>query len=215
VAPRPFTFHAPPRPRARTATDPACLSLPPPRFVDDRELLARLARGDEAAYDAIFRAWYAPLVRATQAVVRDAAVAEELVQDAMLELWRRREQLDAEGSPQAYLFRATRNRALNHLRHLAVQRKSASVLRDDEARDASAPDELVAAELEAAVKEAIAGLPPRCREVFALSRERGLKYAEIADTLGVSVKAVEANMGRALRILRTRLARWLPEGREL
>jgi RNA polymerase sigma-70 factor (ECF subfamily) len=183
--------------------------------VDDRELLARLARGDEAAYDAIFRAWYAPLVRATQSIVRDAAVAEELVQDAMLELWRRRETLDAEGSPQAYLFRATRNRALNHLRHLAVQRKSAAMLRDDEGKDATAPEELVAQELEAAVKEAIAALPPRCREVFELSRERGLKYAEIADALGVTVKAVEANMGRALRILRTRLARWLPEGREL
>jgi RNA polymerase sigma-70 factor (ECF subfamily) len=183
--------------------------------VDDRELLSRLARGDEAAYDAIFRAWYAPLVRATQAIVREPAVAEELVQDAMLELWRRRQALDAEGSPQAYLFRATRNRALNHLRHLAVQRKSAAMLRDDEGRDASAPEELVAQELEVAVKEAIAALPPRCREVFELSRERGLKYAEIADALGVTVKAVEANMGRALRILRTRLARWLPEAREL
>jgi RNA polymerase sigma-70 factor, ECF subfamily len=183
--------------------------------VDDRELLARLARGDEAAYDTIFRAWYAPLVRATQAIVRDGAVAEELVQDAMLELWRRREQLDTEGSPQAYLFRATRNRALNHLRHLAVQRRSAGELMAEEARDASAPTELVAQELEAAVKEAIAALPPRCREVFEMSRSRGLKYAEIAEALGVTVKAVEANMGRALRILRERLAPWLPQAREL
>ena len=183
--------------------------------MDDRELLARLARGDEAAYDAIFRAWYAPLVRATQSIVRDTAVAEELVQDAMLELWRRREQLDSEGSPQAYLFRATRNRALNHLRHLAVQRRKAAVLHEDEAHEASAPEELVAEELAEAVREAVASLPPRCREVFELSRERGLKYAEIAGTLGVTVKAVEANMGRALRILRTRLARWLPEGRDL
>ena len=183
--------------------------------MDDRELLARLARGDEAAYDTIFRAWYAPLVRATQAIVRDSAVAEELVQDAMLELWRRREQLDAEGSPQAYLFRATRNRALNHLRHLAVQRKNAAGLQADEARDADAPATIVARELEEAVREAIAALPPRCREVFEMSRVRGLKYAEIAEALGVTVKAVEANMGRALRLLRVSLAAWLPEGKEL
>ena len=181
--------------------------------MDDRELLARLARGDEAAYDAIFRAWYAPLVRATQAIVRDDAVAEELVQDAMLELWRRREQLDAEGSPQAYLFRATRNRALNHLRHLAVQRRSAAALELDESREASAPAELVARELEDAVREAIAALPPRCREVFELSRGRGLRYAEIAETLGIGVKAVEANMGRALKSLRTQLGPWLPAGK--
>lgn len=183
--------------------------------MDDRELLARLARGDEAAYDTIFRGWYAPLVRATQAIVRDSGVAEELVQDAMLELWRRRGQLDTEGSPQAYLFRASRNRALNHLRHLAVQRKSAGALRAEEGEAASALAELVAQELEAAVKEAIAGLPPRCREVFEMSRTRGLKYAEIADALGITVKAVEANMGRALRILRVQLAPWLPDAKAL
>src|SRR5690349_5800531 len=154
---------------------PPCLTPSPP-LVDDRELLARLARGDEAAYDTIFRAWYAPLVRATQAIVRDGAVAEELVQDALLELWRRRETLDAEGSPQAYLFRATRNRALNHLRHLAVQRRSAGELRREEAREPDAPATLVARELEEAVREAIAALPPRCREVFEMSRVRGLKY---------------------------------------
>lgn len=183
--------------------------------MDDPELLARLARGDEAAYDAIFRAWYAPLVRATQAIVRDAAVAEELVQDAMLELWRRREQLDAEGSPQAYLFRAARNRALNHLRHLAVQRRNVGALQVEEAREASAPAELVARELEEAVREAIAALPPRCREVFELSRGRGLTYGEIAEALGITVKAVEANMGRALKSLRLQLAPWLPGARAL
>jgi RNA polymerase sigma-70 factor, ECF subfamily len=183
--------------------------------VDDRELLARLARDDEAAYDTIFRAWYAPLVRATHAVVHDRSVAEDIVQDAMLELWRRRAQLDAEGSAQAYLFRATRNRALNHLRHLQVQRKTAVYLDTEEAREASAPAQLVAAELEAAVQQAIAGLPPRCREVFEMSRTRGLRYAEIASTLDISVKAVEANMGRALRILRERLAPWLPPDGQL
>lgn len=183
--------------------------------MDDPDLLARLARGDAAAFDAIFRAWYAPLVRATQAIVRDATVAEELVQDAMLELWRRRAQLDGDGSAQAYLFRATRNRALNHLRHLAVQRKNAGALQADEAEEASAPAELVAQELEAAVHEAIAALPPRCREVFELSRGRGLKYGEIAEALDISVKAVEANMGRALKSLRIQLAPWMPEGREL
>ena len=178
----------------------------------DGELLARLSRGDRAAFDDVFRTWYARLVRVADGIVHDESVAEELVQDVMLELWRRREQLDAEGSPQAYLFRATRTRALTHRRHLAVPRRSAGELMAEEARDASAPTELVAQELEAAVKEAIASLPPRCREVFEMSRVRGLKYAEIADALGVTVKAVEANMGRALRFLRERLAPWLPEG---
>jgi len=183
--------------------------------VDDRELLARLGRGDEAAFDAIFRAWYAPLVWQATRTVRDQAVAEELVQDVLLELWRRREQLAADGSPQAYLFRATRNRALNHLRHLKVQRASAPQLAGDGVRAASAPAELEAEEMTAAVHEALGELTPRCREVFEMSRVEGLRYHEIAERLGVSVKAVEAQMGKALRTLREHLAPWLPRGEQL
>lgn len=188
--------------------------------MNDRELLAQLSSGEEAeareAFDAIFRAWYAPLVRAADAVVRERAVAEELVQDVMLELWRRRERLDADGSPQAYLFQATRNRALNHLRHLRVaERGAAQVTAPEEARDPAAPALLVAEEMETAVRAAIGDLTPRCREVFELSRVHGLRYAEIAATLGVSVKAVEAQMGKALKALRERLAPWLPSGDRL
>ncbi len=183
--------------------------------MDDRELLARLS-GDEAAardaFDAIFRTWYAPLVRAADAIVRDRAVAEELVQDVMLELWRRRMGLAADGSPQAYLFRSTRNRALNHVRHQQVARRGAVHAASPVAREATAPAQVVSREIDAAVRVAMDELTPRCREVFELSRTHGLKYAEIAQTLGVSVKAVEAQMGNALRTLREHLAPWLPGG---
>jgi RNA polymerase sigma-70 factor (ECF subfamily) len=181
----------------------------------DRALVGRLIRGDERAFDEIFRAWYTPLVRAADVMLRERAVAEEVVQEVMLELWRRRDRLDPGGSAQAYLFQATRNRALNHLRHRQVQRRSATHLAGDEARDASAPSRLVAQEIDAALRGALDELTPRCREVFELSRVHGLKYGEIADTLGVSVKAVEAQMGKALRTLRERLAPWLPAGGRL
>lgn len=183
--------------------------------MDDRELLARLS-GDEAgardAFDAIFRTWYAPLVRAADAVVRERAVAEELVQDVMLELWRRRHELARDGSAQAYLFRSTRNRALNHLRHQQVARRGAVHAAAPVAREAPAPSQLAAGEIDAAIRTALDRLTPRCREVFLLSRTHGLKYAEIAHTLGVSVKAVEAQMGKALRTMREQLAPWLPGG---
>jgi RNA polymerase sigma-70 factor (ECF subfamily) len=172
--------------------------------------LSRLIRGDEHAFDEIFRAWYAPLVRAAETLLRERAIAEEVVQEVMLELWRRRDRLDPNGSAQAYLFQSTRNRALNHLRHLEVQRRSAPRLAVDEGREASAPSQVVAREIDTALRAALDELTPRCREVFELSRVQGLKYSEIAETLGVSVKAVEAQMGKALRILRERLAPWLP-----
>jgi RNA polymerase sigma-70 factor, ECF subfamily len=66
-----------------------------------------------------------------------------------------------------------------------------------------------------AVDRAISGLPERCREVFELSRRDGLRYSEIAVVLGISVKTVEAQMGKALRVLRAELAAWLPAGRDL
>jgi RNA polymerase sigma-70 factor (ECF subfamily) len=66
-------------------------------------------------------------------------------------------------------------------------------------------------ELSVAVQAAVQSLPDRCREVFELSRVHGLKYAEIARQLGISVKTVEAQMGKALRTLREKLAGWLPE----
>lgn len=177
----------------------------------DRDLLARLRGGDHGAFDQLFRQWYEPAVRSASRILRDAGVAEELAQDVFLELWRRRESLPPESSVGAYVLQSVRNRALNHLRHLQVQQRSVvhieALTEPAERSDAR----LQTGELQVAVRDAIAALPPRTREVFVLSRERGLRYGEIAAMLGVSVKAVEANMSRALRLLRARLAPWLPD----
>jgi RNA polymerase sigma-70 factor (ECF subfamily) len=75
-----------------------------------------------------------------------------------------------------------------------------------------ADEDLGLQELEAALRAAVLTLPPRCREIFELSRFQTLSYAQIAEVLDISVKTVEAQMGRALRILRERLAPWLPAG---
>ncbi len=181
---------------------------------NDRDLLARLRDGDAQAFEAIFRQWYEAVVRSANRVLRDVGVAEELSQDVFLELWRRRDALAPDSSVAGYLMQAVRNRALNHLRHLAVQRKSA-VFVEALSEPAEQADALAqATELEQALVRAIAELPPRTREVFVMSRERGMRYSEIAEALGVSVKAVEANMSRALRILRDQLASFLPDRSE-
>jgi len=179
--------------------------------MDERELLDRLRRGDEAAYETIFRQWYAPLVAATTALLRDSGPAEEVVQDVMLELWRRRESLTLEQSLRAYLFQATRNRALNHLRRLRVETRGEPTIIAGMPTPAPADTEVREAELRVAIQAAIASLPDRCREVFELSRVQGLKYSEIATALGISVKTVEAQMGKALRVMREQLAPWMPE----
>ena len=137
------------------------------------------------------------------------------MQDVMLELWRRREVLADESSPQAYLFQSTRNRSLNHIRHERVERMGEPFAAREQAIDAPAPSLLIEDEIKIALKRAVEGLPVRCREVFDLSRTHNLKYSEIAQTLGISVKTVEAQMGKALRVLREELRPWLPESRRL
>jgi RNA polymerase sigma-70 factor (ECF subfamily) len=180
--------------------------------VTDRELLDRLRQGDRDAFDTVFRAHYATLVGVAERIVGERAVAEELGQDVMLELWRRHETLVVDESLRAYLVRAARNRALNHLRHERMVVRTAPRAAGETVTLPDAPGNLVEDELEAAVREAVASLPERCREVFELSRGQGLRYAEIAGVLGISVKTVEAQMGKALRVLRERLAPFLPGG---
>jgi RNA polymerase sigma-70 factor (ECF subfamily) len=180
--------------------------------MDERELLNCLTAGDQDAFDSIFRLHYAHLVAFGQGLLRDRAAAEDAAQEVMLELWRRRGELAIHESLRAYLLRATRNRALNQLRHANVRRRAEPELVGEESIAATGTSQLVAGELRTAIVAAVAELPPACREVFELSRGQGLRYAEIASTLGISVKTVESQMGKALRHLRMRLAGWLPEG---
>jgi RNA polymerase sigma-70 factor, ECF subfamily len=183
--------------------------------MDDRALLHKIQAGDEGAYDTAFRTWYPVLVRVSSALLHDADAAEEVAQEVMLELWRRRHVLDADTTLGAYLLRSVRNRSLNHLRHLRVRRETEADVEALYNAPTGADQPIVAKELSEAVTQAVAELPPRCREVFELSRVHGLKYSEIAEALEISQKTVEAQMGKALKIMRERLAAWLPAGTKI
>jgi|SRR5688572_3405176 len=179
--------------------------------MDELSLFERIRRDDDAAFDTVFRTWYPRLVRYADAMLRDRAVAEEIAQEVMLAIWNGRRTLKIDESPTGYLFRATRNRALNELRHRKVEQKShfrlVPAIEVGPAAEANMADK----QIEAALREAVQSLPDRCREVFELSRVQGLRYAEIAATMEISVKTVETQMGKALRILREKMAEWLPE----
>lgn len=158
----------------------------------------------QAGFEALFRAHYAGLVRFATRLVDSRMEAEELVQDVMFKVWERQDQLAVGDELKTYLYRATRNHALNLLRRRRLERIWQSNLPSEEpsvgpleADDSTA--------MEVAVRRAIDALPDRCREVFLLSREQSLTYAAIAETMGISVKTVETQMGRALKALRASL----------
>ena len=175
-------------------------------------LLARLRAGDESAFDVVFRTYYGSLVGFAESLLHSREAAEDLAQDVMLELWRRREQLVLTDSLRSYLLRAVRNRAFNELRRVKTAKRKEPLVRDDEATPALGALRLEDEELDAAIAGAVDALPAPLRETFVMSRREGLKYQEIATRLGVSVKTVEARMGKALKELRDRLAAWLPGG---
>jgi RNA polymerase sigma-70 factor (ECF subfamily) len=177
--------------------------------MDEAELLRRVRSGDEKAYDTVFRAWYPALVRVATALLHDPDAAEEVAQDVMVRFWQNRHAMETGIPLKAYLLRAVRNRALNHLRHLRVRREAEPEVIDTYGESHATDQPVVAGELAEAIKVAVAELPPRCREIFELSRVDNLKYSEIATALEISEKTVEAQMGKALKILRERLATWL------
>ncbi|MDB4917800.1 MAG: polymerase sigma-70 factor [Gemmatimonadetes bacterium] len=179
--------------------------------VDEAELLTRLRQGDDDAYSAIFREHYPMLVVTATRLLTERALAEEIAQDVMLELWRRRESLVLTGPVRAYLQQATRNRALNRIRQSRTAQRGEVYIKGPSESPPS-DSRAIAGELQMAVAGAIASLSEPQREVFEMNRTKGLTYGEIAELLGISVKSVEARMGRALKQLREQLAPWLPDG---
>jgi RNA polymerase sigma-70 factor (ECF subfamily) len=180
--------------------------------VDDAALLARIRGGDERAFDTLFRRYYESLVGFAGSVLKDQEAAEDIVQDVMLELWRRRESLDIPESCRSYLFRAVRNRALNDIRHATVAKKAEPTVAAELPEPPHADAPISESELAGAIERAVSALAEPLRDCFNLNRRDGLTYAEIAVTLGISVKTVEARMGRALREPGRQTCAEFPEG---
>jgi RNA polymerase sigma-70 factor (family 1) len=165
--------------------------------------------GDEAAFEQLFRQFHPSLCRYAFTILKDTEAAEEVVQDVFLKVWEKRDSLTFTVSVKSYLYRAVHNGCMN----LAGKKKK-EVRMDEQplkiVHQSAAPvEDFQTRELEKAIASALNQLPEQCRKVFELSRFGNMKYKEIADTLGISVKTVENQMGKALRIMREQLATYL------
>lgn len=127
-----------------------------------------------------------------------------------MNLWEKRGSIDMGQSPKSYLTTSVRNRCINHLRdHKKFDRQMIEFEGLDPNQDYKEQDHLVEDELKTKIEAATASLPEKCREVFLLNRNEHLKYQEIADKLGISIKTVEAQMSKALKIMRKKLADYI------
>jgi RNA polymerase sigma-70 factor (ECF subfamily) len=182
------------------------------RFVLKEEgIIASLARRDEKIFEQVFKTHVKELNAYAFTIVKDEMAAEEMVQNIFYKLWERPEKLSISGSVAAYLYRAVYNECLNYLKHLKVKKKHEShTVHQMKNQTDSASKSLVAKELQSRIHKALEQLPEQCRTIFQMSRFEELKYRDIAERLEISPKTVENQMGKALKIMRTELAEFLP-----
>jgi RNA polymerase sigma-70 factor (ECF subfamily) len=180
-------------------------------------LLIDLKNGNKNAFARVFSIYNSRLTYFAKAYVIDEEVALDLVQDAFLKLWENRKKLKDSTLPGAYLYTVTRNNCLNYLKHLKVEAKyHEKVTRNNLELELNYGalkmleyDLYDFEEVQKIIDKTIESLSPQCKRVFMLSRFENLSNAEIVEKLGITVKAVEANITRALKIFRIELKDYL------
>ena len=173
-------------------------------MITDAELLQKICQGDEHSFTLAFDRYYVPLCFYADKFIHDLDESRSLVQQEFVDLWIKRGKLIIHQSLKSYLFKSVQNSALDYLKHKLVETK---YLNQTQSKEISYDVDLIEeAELNARINGAIGELPEKCREIFLLCRFEELRYTEIAQRLGISIKTVEMQMGIALKKLRTKLS---------
>ncbi|MBW8688064.1 RNA polymerase sigma-70 factor [Chitinophaga rhizophila] len=163
---------------------------------------------DRQTFEDIFRAHHAACLAFAVHYTGNVHEAEEVVQQVFLRLWEKRAVIDITGATRSYLLAAIRNTAISNWRKETVRQQKEQAA--GHLREADIHVQSPVWELERRYQQALELLPERCREVFILSRQQQLKYHEIAAVMNISVKTVENQMGKALKIMHKELKDYLP-----
>ncbi len=181
-----------------------------------QELLKQLNKSNKAAFEVIFNIYYPRLIYFAKEYV-SFDDAKNLVQDAFAVLWDKKPEFQNEAQIQSYLYTNVKNNCLMFLRHEKVKKNFAdnfAVKKQNQVYTTALgqidTSEITFQEITTIIEKTLSGLPPRCREVFTLSRMEGKKNEEVATTLNISVKSVEAQITKALKVFRAALKDFLP-----
>ncbi len=173
-----------------------------PAFLNDSEILHGLKNHDEAVFEWLYRMYWQRLYDFAYVKTHDSNVSEEIVQELFVTLWEKRETLQILNF-QSYLFTSVRNRVIDHYRQ--------KVFDELESIEETAASDypLFLEELEKALQEAVAQLPPKTQEIFRLNRFEGKTTRQISQQLHLSERAIEYHITQALRSLKTLLKDFL------
>lgn len=162
---------------------------------------------DRRTLETIFKEYHAQCLVFAVRYTGNEHEAEEVIQQVFLRLWEKRDTIEITGIVRSYLFAAIRNTAISNWRKDVVRQD-----RENTAGIFRFEDPVIQSpvwELERLYRRALEALPGRCREIFILSRQEQLKYAEIATIMNISVKTVDNQMGKALKIMHKELGEYL------
>jgi len=176
----------------------------------DSDLIVLLIEGDRKAYAEIFERYSALLIAHAYRILANQEEAGDIVQDIMLSLWEKKAQINPSLPIGGYLYTAVRNRTFNAMAHKNVIGKYAdSMIAYIEGSHINSDDQLREKELSALLEKEIAALPEKMREVFILYKIEELSYKEIAQRLGITDKTAKQQVYNAVKILKTKIDRYL------
>ncbi len=172
--------------------------------------------GDTNSFEKVYCYYYPRLVHFARQYLLDVELSKNIVQDVFAELWDKRETLQKDSNLNAWLFTVTKNKALKSIKRLKSQQNYTSYIKSRQLEvnfislsefDTS---DLVFEELQSKIKIVLEKLPPACRKIFEMSRFNDKKNREIATDLNLSIKTVEAQISKALKLFKTELKDYLP-----
>ena len=165
-----------------------------------------MKKGQEQGINLLFREHFASLCLVSVRIVQDQETAKDIVQDVFVKVWTHRKKLHIHSSLFAYLKKSVVHASIDHQRQYYEKNKvSLEELEEPNSTTQQVEANLVGQETQALIDAAVASLSERCRLVFVLSRYESYSYKQIAKELDISVKTVESQMTKALRLLRDKL----------
>jgi len=167
----------------------------------DADLVALISKGDRGAFREILTRYQNAVYGFAFSILKDAPEAEDISQEVFLRLYRTSDSYRSFAALRTYLFRIARNLCIDHLRKMRPE----TMTNPPETVDAKTPlKQLCAAELKTQIDIILSGLPENQRAAIYLRHEQGMSYREIAETLDVTLHAVESLLTRARRSFRSR-----------
>ena len=173
--------------------------------ISETDLVLALQDSNLKAFGELFDRYGKRLYHFAVKYLKSSENAEEIVQDVFLKIWINRERLSAEKSFESYLFTITKNGILNTIRKSKSEQAYQNYVKLHPQKNVLLDEELDFNELEIAYRKVVDKLSPRRKEIFLLSRDRSLSYAEIAQMMNISTKTVENQMTSALSEIRRNL----------